>query len=145
MAIFIVMFMIQINPSAPILEPEGFDEDNVSLSPPSKEEASWLERFSLGEEKGYLYPINEVSLILDMPDSAPAASRYRLSVPLKSSYELFCLKQELKNSGLPYFFQKEGKTMTLLVESDDQNRLASLVTKLKTYQISATVSPYTEE
>lgn len=144
-ALFIVVFMIQINPSAPTWAPEGENEDNASLEPLPKEEASWLARFSLGEEKGYLYPINDVSLILDMPDSAPAASRYRLSVPLKSSYELFCLKQELKNSGLPYFFQKEGKTMTLLVESDDQNRLATLVTKLKTYQISATLSPYTEE
>ena len=35
--------------------------------------------------------------------------------------------------------------VTLLVDSNDRNVLASLVTKLKTYQITATVSPYTEE
>lgn len=144
-ALFLVVFIIQINPSAPLLESmEGETESNVS-DPLDGAKGSWMERFSMGEEKGYVYPINEVSLELDMSGEAAPAARYRLTVPLKNSYELFCLKQELKNSGFPYFFQKEGNAMTLLVESDDQNRLASLVTKLKTYQITATLSPYTEE
>ncbi len=141
-AVFIVVFMIRINPSVPLSEHDMVEEDH-SLNVPASAQESWIGRFSMNEEKGYFYPINEVHLDLAMGDVAPV-TRYRLTVPLKDSYELFCLKQELLNSGLHYFFHKEGDAMTLLVDSDDQNRLESLVTKLKTYQITATLSPYEE-
>lgn len=142
-AVFIVVFMIRINSYVPSSEDSLKDEYSSSTAPIAAQE-SWISRFSMSEEKGYFYPINEVHLELDMGENAPV-TRHRLAVPLKDSYELFCLKQELMNSGLPYFLHKEGDVMTLLVDSDDQNKLESLVTKLKTYQISATVSPYTEE
>jgi len=144
-AIFIVIFMIQINPSAPHPN-DGTDGEDTDTSPQVTEQSgSWLDRFSISEEKGYFYPVNEVSLKLTDGETATVAAHYRLTVPLKSSYELFCVKEELKKSELPYFMRKEGETMTLFVDSNDQNRLVSLVTKLKTYQIKATVSPYTEE
>lgn len=144
-AVFIVVFMVQINPSAPVLESSKSGSRRDASAGSGAGEGNWLDRFSIGQDKGYSYPINEVSLKLDAGDKNPSDERYRLTVPLKDSYELFCLKQELKNSGFPYFLQKEGNAMTLLVESDDQNKLASLVTKLKTYQITATLSPCTEE
>ncbi|MGD9969462.1 MAG: hypothetical protein AB7S65_03335 [Sulfuricurvum sp.] len=145
-AVFIVVFLIKINPSSPRPDAVENGENEKGLSDRSDESgASWLDRFSIKNDTGTLYPLNEVSLELDFGNSDPSVQRYRLSVPLKNSTELFRLKQELKNSGFTYFFQKEGDAMTLLVDSDDQNKLASLVTKLKTYQISATVSPYTEE
>ena len=120
------------------------EERDSSLIPDSDTEESWISRFSVGGEKEYFYPINEVHMELGIGEETPV-TRYRISVPLKDSYELFCLKQELVNSGLHYFLRKEGETMTLLIDSDDRSRLESLVTKLKTYQIMATVSPYTEE
>jgi hypothetical protein len=144
-ALFIVVFMIQINPSAPVFESDSLENEDNGTRDDSEGAKSWIDRFSMSDDKGTVYPINEVSLELDMGGEEPSFTRYRMTVPLKNSYELFCLKQELKNSGFPYFFQKEGDAMTLLVDSDDQNKLASLVTKLKTYQITATVSPYTED
>jgi hypothetical protein len=142
-AIFIVVLLFKINPKAPNVE-AIVDEDIQSSQSPVGQK-SWMSRFSVSEEKGYFYPVNEVSLKLDMGGGNSASAMYRLSVGLKTSYELFCVKQELKKSSLPYFMHKEGKIMTLTVDSTDQSRLASLVTKLKTYQITATVSPYTEE
>lgn len=144
-AVFIVVLLIRINPSTPPIDAEAIQEDDNGSVDSTDTKGSWIDRFSMSEDSGTVYPINEVSLELDMGEEKSSLDRYRLSVPLQNSYELFCLKQELKNSGFSYFFQKEGDAMTLLVDSDDRNKLASLVTKLKTYQITATVSPYTEE
>ncbi|MEW5832618.1 MAG: hypothetical protein AB1763_07275 [Campylobacterota bacterium] len=143
-AAFIVIFMIQINPSVPLSERFSGGGEETSSSAASAEEESWLERFSRSEEKDYHYPVNEVHMVLDAGEH-PEVPAYRMTVPLKDSYELFCVKQELYNKALPYFLQKEGDAMTLLVDSNDEKTLASLVTKLKTYQITATLSPYTEE
>jgi hypothetical protein len=41
--------------------------------------------------------------------------------------------------------QNQEDTMILTIDSTDQSQLQSLVTKLKTYQITTTLSPYTEE
>jgi len=144
-AVFIIIFMIQINPAAPVLKNGMDDDQNDGSMQASEQKNSWLDHFSISEEKGYFYPVNEVSLKLTQGEEAIVPEHYRLTVPLKSSYELFCVKEELKKSELPYFMRKEGQSMTLFVDSNDQNKLASLVTKLKTYQITATVSPYTEE
>lgn len=143
-AAFIVVFMVQINPSVPLSERFSAEGNDVSSGIAGAEESSWLERFSQSGDKDYFYPVNEVHLVLDAGET-PLVPNYRLTVPLKDSYELFCVKQELHNKALPYFLQREGDAMTLLVDSNDQNTLASLVTKLKTYQITATLSPYTEE
>ncbi|MDD5716692.1 MAG: hypothetical protein PHW64_02730 [Sulfuricurvum sp.] len=143
-AVFIVLFLIQINPAAPKLDSLKSEESD-STQTVDEESGSWIDRLSGSEDKGYFYPINEVTLKLDMDRGAVASENYRLSVILKSSYELFCVKEELKKSALPYSMKKEGNTMTLSVDSANQSLLLSLVTKLKTYQITATVSPYTEE
>lgn len=145
-AIFIVVFMIQINSTAPLAKGEGSphkegEESDMKV----KGEAGWLERFSLEEDKSYFYPLNELTLELDTLSAHEKEVSFRLSVPLKNDYELFCLKQELKKRDFPYFLQKEGDDMTLLVDSNNQSELESLVTKLKTYQIMATVSPLIEE
>ncbi len=142
-ALFIAVFLFRINlPASVPEEPQKGEEDPFSV--PATIAQSWIGRFTPDEDKGYLYPVNEVHLELDS-GGASRLPAYRLEAPVKDSYELFCLKQELANSGLSYFMHTEGETMTLLVDSDDRNRLESLVTKLKTYQIPATLSPYTEE
>lgn len=73
-AIFIVVFMIQINSAAPPLHDEGSAELQGSSSPDSKGNAGWLKHFSLGEDKGYLYPVNELTLELDTNDSLGGSS-----------------------------------------------------------------------
>lgn len=36
---------------------------------PPEESLGWLERFSFGEDKGYFYPVNELTLKLDKNSS----------------------------------------------------------------------------
>lgn len=145
-AIFVVFFLIEINPSAPEMRGE---EESRLLDPFSSDldaEKGWIERFSFNRDKEYLYPVNEVTVVLDMDTHAnTSVTRYRLSVPIRDSYELFCLRQELQHSDLPYLLDQQGDKMSVYIDSQDQSKLTSLVAKLKTYQISATLSPFNED
>ena len=142
-AVFIVVFMIQINPTPSAIAQESdtrknSDETNVSSS-------SWMNGLHLTKEKEYSYPINEVVIEMDAQSSVPKSHKYHLAVLLKDSYEFFCLKQELKNTDLSYLLNQEGSAMSVDIDSDDYNALAYLLLKLKTYQISATLSSFKED
>jgi hypothetical protein len=144
-ALFIVLFLIKINPSAPSVHSSENEYDVGSYQGLGEKLSSWITHFSTAKESGYFYPVNEVTLKLDMGGENNSLEMYRLSVTPKSADELLQVKEELKANELPYEMQKNEDTMTLTVDSTDKNQLQSLVTKLKTYQITATVSPYTEE
>jgi len=142
---FVVLFMIQINPSLPTNF--EMDDENPKTDLPDDEISapSWLKRFVEGEEKGYFYPVNEVTLVLGGGEESPQKNIYRVIAPVKDSYQLFCVKQELKKFVLPSSMKKEGETVTVVIESADHDKLQSLVQKLKNYQISANLSPLEEE
>lgn len=143
-AIFIVVFMIDINPAAPALHQDAALEETAQ--PIGAEGSpSWIKHFKVKREKEYVYPVNEVTIALDDNESLRKDQRYHLVVPLKNSYELFCLKQEIKESNLPYLLNQDGDSMTVLIDSTDRNKLAALVAKLKTYQIAATLSSFKED
>lgn len=145
-AIFIIFFLIEINPSAPHIG----EEDKSRLLAPFginlDTQKGWLERFTFNRDQEYLYPVNEVTVVLNMDTRTNASlTRYRLSVPIRDSYEFFCLRQELQHSDLPYLLDQQGDKMSVYIDSQDQSKLVSLVAKLKTYQISATLSPFNED
>jgi hypothetical protein len=136
--------MIDINPAAPTLHQDTALEETAQ---PIGAEGSpgWIKHFKVKRDKEYVYPVNEVTIALDDNESLRKDQRYHLVVPLKNSYELFCLKQEIKGSNLPYLLNQDGDSMTVLIDSTDRNKLAALVAKLKTYQISATLSSFKED
>ena len=68
-----------------------------------------------------------------------------MSAPLLDPYQLFCLKEELKQHKLKYFLEKDSLGVELLIFSKNIEKLNSLVKVLKNYQISATIKPYKEE
>lgn len=143
-AIFIVVFIIDINPAAPTLHQDAAMDENEQ---PMAEEGSpgWLNNFKTKRDQEYVYPVNEVTIELNDNESLSKAQRYQLMVPLKDSYEFFCLKQELKDSNLPFFLNQDGDSMSVLIDSTNRETLTTLVTKLKTYQISATLSSRKED
>lgn len=143
-AIFIVVFIIDINPAAPTLHQDAAMDENEQ---PIAEEGSpgWLNNFKTKRDQEYVYPVNEVTIELNDNESLSKAQRYQLMVPLKDSYEFFCLKQELKDSNLPFFLNQDGDSMSVLIDSTNRETLTTLVTKLKTYQISATLSSRKED
>jgi hypothetical protein len=70
-AVFIVVFLVRIN--APIPASHPMHEEREGGSPLfSATRGSWMEGFSLSDERGYAYPLNEVHLELDTGgDSSP--------------------------------------------------------------------------
>jgi len=144
-ALFIVLFLVQINPSAPNMSPIE-NNDKVESSEGLKGKiGSWISRFSTTEESGFFYPVNEVTLNLDMGGESAVAEMYRLTIKPQGSDELLQVIEELKKNALPYVMQNNEDIKRITVDSTDQFQLQSLVTKLKTYQITATVAPFTEE
>ncbi len=144
-AVFIVVLMIEINPSAPEIGRDKALDETLKSIVSNESSIGWIKRFNVKSEKEYFYPVNEVTIALDDNEGRTKAQRYRLVVPLQDSYEFFCLKQELKNSNLPYLLNQDGEAMTALIDSTDQAKLTALVAKLKTYQISATLSSFKED
>ena len=138
-AVFVVAFMIQINPNVPMVH-EVSDPQADSLSA-DEQSSGWMSQLHLNDEKGYFYPVNELSIQADDSPGDMHAKRYHLMVHLKDSYEFFCLKQELKQTDFSYLLNQEGDLLSVEIDSSDHNALSKLVTKLKTYQISAILSP----
>ena len=142
-AVFIVFFMISINSSEEFVESEPLAfKKKVTQKKPEK---VWLNHFSEAERLGYFYPVNEVYIKVDLDEKITKTITYRLSAPLLDPYQLFCLKEELKQHKLKYSLEKEKDGVELLIFSKNIDRLNSLVKVLKNYQISAIIKPYKEE
>ena len=142
-AIFIVFFLISINSSEKVIEPKPLVLKSEVVQ--KKSEKVWLNQFSQAERHGYFYPVNEVFIKVDLDEKITKTITYRLSAPLLDPYQLFCLKEELKQHELKYFLEKTKDSIELLIFSKNIDKLNSLVKVLKNYQISANIMPYKEE
>ena len=142
-AVFIVFFLISINSneqidnSIPLIH-----ENNVVAKKPKK---VWLNHFSKTEKLGYFYPVQEVYVELELDKKIFSSTVYKLSAPLLDPYQLFCLKEELKQHKLRYYLKRDTLSVELFIYSKNIKKLNSLVQVLKNYQISATVKPYKKD
>ena len=142
-AVFIIFFLIFINSSVEFGDSEPFALKSEVVQ--KKPEKVWLNHFSKTQRLGYSYPVNEVYVQVDLDEKITKTITYKLSASLLDPYQLFCLKEELKQHKLRYYLKKDREGVELLIYSQDVNKLNSLVKVLKNYQISATVKPYKEE
>ncbi len=142
-ATFLLFFLISINKydEHENLEPFVLDT-NVTQK---KSQKIWLDHFSKTEKLGYSFPVNEVYVKVDLDEKITKTITYRLSAAVLDPYQIFCLKEELKQYKLKYYLQQDKRKMELLIYSQDVNKLNKLVKVLKNYQISAIVKPYKEE
>jgi len=140
--IFIVFFLISINSSEKLSEIKPLTHKSVVVK---KTEKIWLSHFSKTEKLGYFYPVNEVYVTLNLDEKITNTITYKLSASLLDPYQLFCLKEELKQHSLKYYLMRDKKEVELLIYSKDIDKLNSLVRVLKNYQISASIKPYKEE
>lgn len=142
-AIFIVFFLLSINSQEELIDYEPLTfKDQVAQE---KNKKIWLDYFSQTQRLGYFYPVNEVYVKVDLNKEITKTITYKLSAPLLDPYQLFCLKEELKEHKLKYFLEKDNTGVELLIFSKNSEKLNSLVKVLKNYQISATVESYKEE
>ena len=142
-AIFIIFFLISINSSVEFGDSEPLKLNSEMAQ--NKPEKVWLNHFSKTQRLGYSYPVNEVYVKVDLDEKITKTITYKLSASLLDPYQLFCLKEELKQHKLRHYLKKDKQGVELLIYSQDVNKLNSLVKVLKNYQISATVKPYKEE
>ena len=143
-AIFITLFLISINSQEVVVESEPLKLQSDLLQKRPKEKL-WLNHLSQTQQKGYFYPVNEIYIKVDLNEKITKTITYKLSAVLKDPYQLFCLKEELKNHGLKYFLKKDRKGIELLIYSQNVGKLQSLVHVLKNYKILAQIKPYKEE
>lgn len=142
-AIFIIFFLISINSSTNFKESKPLElYDEVVQEKPKK---VWLNHFSQTQKLGYFYPVNEVYIKVDLDEKIIKTITYELSASLLDPYQLFCLKEELKQHKLKYYLQKDADKVVLLIYSKEKNRLDSLVKALQNYQIVASIRKYKEE
>jgi len=142
-AVFIIFFLISINSSVEFGNSEPLElSSNVAQKKPEK---VWLNHFSKTQRLGYSYPVNEVYVRVDLDEKIIKTITYKLSASILDPYQLFCLKEELKQHELRYYLKKDKQGVELLIYSQDMDKLNSLVKVLKNYQISAIVKPYKEE
>jgi len=142
-AIFLLFFLISINSENDYVESEPlFLEQNATNIESQK---SWLNHFSKSERMGFYYPVNEVYIKVDLNEKIIKHITYKLSAKVLDPYQLFCLKEELKQHGLKYYLMQDKTVINLLIYSQDVNKLNSLVAILKNYKISASVEPYKED
>ena len=142
-AIFIVVFLIKINPS------ENTQLDKLQITnmktQDGEPQSMWLNHFSKSEQNGYFYPVNEIYINLDLNEQTGLTKTYQLDAPISDSYKLFCLQEVLKQYNVRYFLNKNQEDAKLLLYLDDKSKLDLLVKALKTYDISANILPYKEE
>ena len=142
-AIFVIFFLISINSSQETnkLEPLSLDNEAVQEKP----KKVWLNHFSKTQKLGYFYPVNEVYVKVDLNEKIINSITYELTASLVDPYQLFCLKEELKQHKLRYYLKKDRDGVELFIYSKNKHRLNSLVKVLKNYQITARIKPYKED
>ena len=142
-AVFIVIFLIKINPSERV-KPEKLETQEVK-SNDEESPSAWLSHFSKSEKSGYYYPVNEIYINLDLNDQTTSTKAYQLSEPITDSYKLFCLQEVLKQYNIRYFLNKNSESSKLVIYADDKSKLDLVEKNLKTYDINAKILPYQEE
>lgn len=141
--VFIIFFLISINSNETYINLSPLEhKSSAAVEEPKK---VWLNHFSKSEKLGYFYPVNEVFIQVDLNEKIVSETIYKLSAPILDPYQLFCLKEELKQHRLKYYLKKDKSGAELLIFSKDRDKLNSLVEVLKNYQISANVGLYKED
>ena len=142
-AIFIIFFLILINSNETPIKIAPLEHKSEVVV--KKQEKVWLNHFSKTERLGYFYPVNEVYIQVDLNEKIASKTIYKLSAPLLDPYQLFCLKEELKQHKLKYYLKRDKRGVELLIYSKNIEKLNTLVRVLKNYQISAKVGLYKED
>lgn len=142
-AVFVVFFLISINSTKTSVNLTLLEHKSETVVKEPKN--IWLDSFSKTEKLGYFYPVNEVLIQVDLSEKVASKTIYKLSAPIFDPYQLFCLKEELKQHQLKYYLKKDKNGAELLIYSKERSKLDSLVEVLKNYQISATVGLYKKD
>jgi hypothetical protein len=138
-SIFLILFLIQVNKTDASIYAEEANIPQAQALPtlPSKEQ--WLAQLSEHEKEGFYYPVTEIFVEVDLEDPRKKAKMYQLRAGELDPYQLYCLKEILKQYETRYLFEQKDKEMKLRVYSENLPQLKKIVKTLKNYAINAEI------
>lgn len=143
-AIFLILFLVQVNQTDTSIYSEKTDLPKVQELPyiPSREK--WIERFSEHENQGFFYPVTEIFVEVDLKEPPQKTTVYQLKAGDLDPYQLFCLKEVLQQYKLTYMFEQNKDDMRLVIYSKNLSQLQNIVKTLKNYAINAEIITITK-
>ncbi len=138
-AFFLILFLVQVNQTDASIYADKADIPQAQQLPtvPSKEK--WIERFSKHESQGYFYPVTEIFVEVDLKDPPKKRRVYQLKAGDLDPYQLFCLKEVLKQYKIKYMFEQKKQDTKLIIYSENLSQLKNIVKTLKNYAINASI------
>jgi hypothetical protein len=137
--VFLIFFLIQINQTDVSIYDEKADIPQAQQLPKIPSREKWIERFSERENQGYFYPVTEIFVEVDLKEPPQKTTIYQLKAGDLDPYQIFCLKEVLKQYQLKYMFEQKRDDVKLIIYSKDLAQLKSIVKSLKNYAINASI------
>ncbi len=142
--IFIIFFLLKIN--APTKVSSYIPKlHNINYKLSDIKSTSWINSLVKSKRHGYIYPINEIFIHVDLSNEILPKKNYKLTAYITTLYQFFCLKEELQAENLKYFLKNKNNMVELLVYFDSLKKLNLFTKTLKTYNIRATILPFKKE
>ncbi len=138
-AIFLVIFLVQVNRSDASIYADKADIPKAQNIPSIVSKEKWIERFSKHEQEGYFYPVTEIFVEVDLKDPPKKTTIYQLKAGDLDPYQLYCLKEVLHQYKTKYMFEQQRDDMKLVIYSQNVKQLENIVKTLKNYAINAQI------
>ncbi len=135
--IFLIFFLIQVNQTDVSIYDEKADIPQAQNVPKIPSREKWIERFSEHEDEGYFYPVTEIFIEVDLKEPPEKTTTYQLKARDLDPYQIFCLKEVLRQYQLKYMFEQRRDDVKLVIYSKDLAQLKSIVKLLEKYAINA--------
>ena len=139
-AIYLVIFLIGVNQNDASIYNLDANLPKTKEINPIKVEKNWLESFSHSETQGYFYPVTEISIELNLKNPNKIKNSYILKTGKLDEYQLFCLKQVLKQHRINYKLQEIKGDAEVVIYSTKRPKLNQIVKALKPYKIQSKIS-----
>ena len=104
--------------------------------------SGWLDRLSGQDAREFIYPASELQVRLLYADALKKSSKevFRISVGVINDYQFFCINQVFTANKIEYSYYKIGENIWLVVATEDENYLRSVLEQLRHYEIDYTLS-----
>ncbi len=104
--------------------------------------SQWLDRLSGQDKREFIYPTTELQVKLLFADSVSVASKeiFRVSVGVINEYQFFCINQVFMANNIEYSYYKIGDNIWLVVATENESYLRSVLEQLRHYEINYNLS-----
>ena len=136
---FLILFLVQVNQTDASIYADQADIPQAQQLPAIPSREKWIERFSEHAEEGYFYPVTEIFVEVDLKEPPKTTTIYQLRAGELDPYQLFCLKEVLKQYKTKYMFEQKKENMKLIIYSENLLQLENIMKTLKNYAINASI------